>query len=130
MKNYFVLFGLGAFAYGLLEVIWRGYSHWSMMVAGGICFVIFSLIAQKLKHLPLLYQCIIGSLTVTVTELIFGLFFNLALGLSVWDYSRIPLNLFGQVCLLFSVLWGFLSAFAIPFSGMIIGFLKKKEEIL
>ena len=99
MKNYFVLFGLGAFAYGLLEVIWRGYSHWSMMVAGGICFVIFSLIAQKLKHLPLLYKCIIGSLTVTVTELIFGLFFNLALGLSVWDYSRIPLNLLGRfVC--------------------------------
>ena len=128
MKNYFVLFGLGAFSYGLLEVIWRGYSHWSMMIAGGLCFVAFSLISEKFSGIPLLYKCILGSLTVTATELVFGLFFNLVLGLRVWDYSDIPLNFLGQVCLLFSVLWGFLSAFAIPFSGFVIRFLKKNEE--
>lgn len=129
MKNYLILFGLGAFSYGLIEVLWRGYSHWSMMIAGGICFSVFSLISEKLK-LPLLYKCILGSLSVTSVELVFGLFFNVFLGLSVWDYSNIPLNLFGQVCLLFSVLWGFLSAFAIPFSGFVINFLRKNEEVL
>ena len=72
MKNYFVLFGLGAFSYGLLEVIWRGYSHWSMMIAGGLCFVAFSLISEKFSGIPLLYKCILGSLTVTATELVFG----------------------------------------------------------
>ena len=128
MKNYIVLFGLGAFLYGLLEVVWRGYSHWSMMLAGGICFVAFSLIAEKLKGVPLLYKCVLGSLTVTVTEFIFGVLFNLILKQGVWDYSHIPLNILGQVCLLFSVLWGFLSAFAIPFSGYLVRFLKNYEE--
>lgn len=120
MKNYFIMFGLGAFAYGLLEVIWRGYSHWTMMIAGGICFIVFSVISEKLSHLHLLYKCILGSLTVTGLELVFGGIFNLIFKLQVWDYSNIPLNLFGQICLLFSVLWGFLSSIAIPASGAVI----------
>lgn len=128
MKNYFILFLLGAFLYGLLEVVWRGYSHWSMMIAGGLCFTAFSLISKKLKGVHLLYKCILGSLIVTVIEFAFGVFFNLTLGLSVWDYSDIPLNLFGQICLLFTVLWGFLSAFAIPFSGLTLKILTKYEE--
>lgn len=120
MKNYFIMFGLGAFAYGLLEVIWRGYSHWSMMIAGGICFIAFSLISEKLKGLRLLYKCILGSLTVTSVELIFGSIFNLTLKMEVWDYSNIPFNFYGQICLLFSVLWGFLSLVAVPASGAVI----------
>ncbi len=128
MKNYFVLFLLGAFSYGLLEVIWRGYSHFSMMIAGGLCFIVFSLISEKLKGIRLLYKCILGSISVTIIEFIFGIIFNLTLGLSVWDYSNIPLNLFGQICLLFTVLWGFLSAVAIPFSGLALKFLRKKQE--
>ena len=126
LKNYIILFGIGAFAYGLLEVIWRGNSHWSMMIAGGICFIVFSLIAERLKGAPLLYKCILGSLTITSIELVFGLIFNVLLGFSVWDYSNIPLNLFGQICLLFSVLWGFLCVFAIPFSSFVTKILNKK----
>lgn len=130
MKNYFILFGLGAFSYGLLEVIWRGNSHWTMMIAGGIVFVLFSGISEKLKGVPLLYKCILGSLTVTAIELVFGLVFNVTLGFEVWDYSHIPLNLFGQICLLFSVLWGLLSVLAIPLSGKVIRLLRKSEESL
>jgi uncharacterized membrane protein len=119
MKKYIVMFGLGAFAYGLLEVIWRGHSHWSMMIAGGLCFIIFSVIAEKMKGVRLLYKCILGSLTVTVVELLFGSVFNIVLKMNVWDYSNLPFNLYGQICLLFSVLWGFLSLFAVPFSGAV-----------
>ena len=100
------------------------------MIAGGLSFTVFSLISEKLKGVPFLYKCILGSLTVTFIELIFGSVFNLGFGFKVWDYSNIPLNLFGQVCLLFSVLWGFLSAFAIPVSGFVIDFLRKNEEVL
>ena len=130
LKNYIVLFGLGAFAYGLLEVIWRGNSHWTMMIAGGIVFVVFSLIAEKFKGVHLLYKCILGSLTVTVVELIFGVIFNLGFGFDVWDYSHIPINLFGQICLLFSVLWGLLSIVAIPLSYKALSILRKSEESL
>ena len=34
--------------------------------------------------------------------------------MNVWDYSGFPLNIMGQVCLLYSVLWGLLSIVAIP----------------
>lgn len=99
------------------------------MIAGGLSFTVFSLISEKLKGIPFLYKCILGSLTVTAIELVFGSVFNLALGLDVWDYSNIPLNLFGQICLLFSVLWGFLCILAIPFSGFVIRILKKSEAV-
>lgn len=130
MKNYFIMFGLGAFAYGLLEVIWRGYSHWSMMIAGGLCFIVFSVISRRLRGVHLLYKCILGSLAVTSVELIFGSIFNLTLHMEVWDYSNIPLNLYGQICLLFSVLWGFLSIAAIPAAGAVMRKLSRKEYSL
>ncbi len=124
MKNYLILFLFGAYAYGLLEVLWRGNSHWTMMIAGGICFSAFAFISEKLGKIPLLYKCILGSLTVTLTELIFGSIFNLGLGMTVWNYSHIPLNFHGQICLLFSVLWGLLCIVAIPFAEFFIKRLK------
>ncbi len=124
MKNYLIIFGIGAFFYGLIEVLWRGNSHWTMMIAGGICFIAFTFISEKLSHIHLLYKCILGSLTVTLVELIFGSVFNIALDMRVWNYSHIPLNFHGQICLLFSVLWGLLSLVAIPFSGLVMRKLK------
>ena len=117
------MFLFGGFAYGLIEVLWRGYSHWSMVIAGGLSFLAFSVICRM--ELPLLYKCIMGSLTVTAVELVFGLIVNRWLGLGVWDYSEIHFNLFGQICLLFSVLWGFLSLLAVPLSGAVSNLLDK-----
>jgi uncharacterized membrane protein len=115
LRSFGIIFLLGAFGYGLIETVWRGYSHWTMMIAGGISFTVFALISRC--GIPLLYKCIFGSFTVTVIELCFGSVFNLGLGLHVWDYSNLPFNLFGQVCLLYSVLWGWLSLVAVPFAG-------------
>lgn len=120
MKNYLIIFGLGAFSYGLIEIVWRGYSHWSMMLAGGLCFVAFSVIEQNFSHIHILYKGISGSIIVTVVELVFGTVFNLMLGLDVWNYNNVPFNFLGQVCVLYSVLWGFLSAAAIPFAGKVL----------
>ena len=118
MKNNIILFLLGAFMYGLVEIVWRGYSHWTMMIAGGLCFIVFSLIDEKFKAIPLLYKCIMGSAFITSIELVFGVVFNVFLKLDIWDYSNVPINLFGQICLLYSVLWGFLCFAAIPFAGL------------
>ena len=35
------------------------------------------------------------------------------MSLNIWDYSDLPFNLMGQICLLFSVFWFFLSIIAI-----------------
>lgn len=118
-----MLFLLGGFAYGLIEVCWRGYSHWSMVIAGGISFLVFSFIAKT--ELPMLYKCILGSLTVTAIELLFGLILNVWLGQAVWDYSKIHFNFLGQICLLYSVLWGIISLAAIPLAAAASNFIEK-----
>ena len=46
-KARFMLFSIGAVGYGLIEIIWRGYTHWSMLGAGGICFMFFGGISEK-----------------------------------------------------------------------------------
>lgn len=126
MIKFLIPFGLGAFSYGLIEVLWRGYTHWSMLTAGGLCFLLFSVIAERFAKSRFLYRCILGSLAVSSVELIFGVIFNLMLGLQVWDYSQKPFNLAGQICLQYSVLWGFLSVAAIPLAGVVS---KKLKEI-
>ena len=128
-KRYLIMFTAGSAGYGFIEILWRGRTHWSMLVAGGLCFVIFSVIEKRFKDTKLMYKCILGSISVTLVELIFGLIFNVFLGQKVWDYSRMPFNLAGQICLPFSVLWGILSAFFIPFSGKLDNYLQNKKTV-
>jgi len=52
-----------------------------------------------------LAQGIIGSVIVTVLEFITGLIVNVWLCWDVWDYSDLPFNIMGQICLPFSILW-------------------------
>ncbi len=87
----------------------------------------FSAISEKFKSKRLIYKCAVGSLAVTSIEFIFGIIFNIMLKKQVWDYSDKPFNLLGQVCLLFSVLWGLLGIIAIPLAGKVSNTLKAKN---
>lgn len=107
---FLLLFCLGAVGYGFIEMLWRGYTHPSMMLAGGIAFCLLAVIEKKLKPLRFIYRCIAGGLMITAIEAIFGFIFNIWLSQNVWDYSLLPLNYKGQVCILYTVLWCFLSA--------------------
>ncbi len=115
-KENLILFPIGAFGYGLIEILWRGHTHFSMLTAGGICFVFFAKIGEKLKNASLFIKAVIGSGFVTFIELIFGFIFNIILKKNVWDYSKMPFNFKGQICLLYSFFWGILSLFFIPFA--------------
>ena len=46
-------------------------------------------------------------------ELVAGVILNIWLGIGVWDYSHLPLNLWGQICLTYSLIWVVLSAVGI-----------------
>lgn len=117
MKNKsFLMFPIGALGYGLIEILWRGHTHPSMLTAGGICFVFFAKIGEKFKNSSLLKRAFIGSAFVTALELVFGIIFNIILKKNVWDYSKLPFNFKGQVCLLYSLFWVVLSLFFIPFA--------------
>ena len=113
LKKYALFFIIGAIGYAAIEVIWRGYTHWSMMIAGGICFSLFSLVAEKMRG-GMLAKAIVCALSVTAVELIFGIIFNLWLKMNVWDYSHIPLNFLGQICPIFTLLWGGIAFIFLP----------------
>ena len=109
----FVLFTVFGFIYSIIETLFRGYTFNSMFIVGGLCGVFIGLINDKTPQMPLVYQCLIGSLIVTSMELICGYILNIKLGLGIWDYSSLPFNIMGQICLSFSFLWFILSYFII-----------------
>lgn len=94
------LFYLGGMCYAGLELLWRGFTHWSMFVLGGICFV---LVGNFKRHRPLPLRLAESALLITLLELGCGLLVNR--NYRVWDYRHMPLNLFGQICLPFTLLW-------------------------
>lgn len=111
MRNFYhYLFAalIGGFGYCLLEIIWRGRTHYSMFFAGAIVMSSFLYINDNFS-LPLWAKCFAGMLIITTVELAFGIAFNLILREHVWDYSNVPLNLMGQICVPFSLLWFMLS---------------------
>ena len=113
-SKYLFLFITGGTIYGMIEMLSRGYTHWTMGVLGGICFICLGLINELLSwETPLALQMFIGSIIITVLEFITGCIVNLWLGWNIWDYSDLPLNLLGQICLPFSILWYFISAIGI-----------------
>ncbi|MBE6686329.1 MAG: hypothetical protein E7591_03765 [Ruminococcaceae bacterium] len=102
---YMIVFVIGAIAYSMLEILWRGYTHISMALAGGICLVGLYYLENTKKELSLLKKCIIGAFFITFVEFSFGCVVNKLLGLGVWDYSDRFLDLMGQICPLYTLLW-------------------------
>ena len=101
-----LLFLTGSCAYPTLELLWRGRTHYSMAVAGGVCLTLIGRVCcGRLRRQGLLARCLMGSGIITGVELCTGLIVNRLMGLQVWDYSGMPLNILGQVCLPYSLLW-------------------------
>lgn len=101
------LFLIGGRLYTWIELLWRGHTHWTMFILGGLCFVIMGLLNEHIFpwELSLLWQSVISAVVVTIFEFITGCIVNLWLGWNVWDYSALPFNLCGQICLYFFALW-------------------------
>lgn len=112
--KYIFLFLLGGETYYFIETLWRGHSHWTMFLLGAVCFITVGLINNIISwDMKFEFQCIIGSVVITTLEFITGYIVNIKLSWNVWDYSDIPLNILGQICLPFSLLWLFLSGLVI-----------------
>lgn len=114
LLQYFLLFLIGGFTYGGLEIVSRGYSHISMLIAGGICFILIGSINELYTaEISLIKQMVISAMIITAVEFITGLIVNVWLGLNVWDYSDRGLNIMGQICMLYTLIWFILSPVAI-----------------
>lgn len=101
------LFFIGGKLYTLIEILWRGFTHWTMFFLGGWLFVIVGLLNEHRFSWKdsLLKQSVIGAVIVTAFEFVVGCIVNLWLGWNVWDYSDLPFNLLGQICLGYFFLW-------------------------
>ncbi|MCI9136452.1 MAG: hypothetical protein HFH48_02645 [Lachnospiraceae bacterium] len=105
-----VLMGIGGLIYSIIEILYRGYTHWTMVIVGGLAFYLIGCINEYIEwDMPLYRQMAIGMAIITLLEFAAGIIVNLILGWSVWDYSNVPLNILGQICLPFCIIWFFLS---------------------
>ncbi|MBE6626830.1 MAG: hypothetical protein E7628_06600 [Ruminococcaceae bacterium] len=129
--EYLCVMLFGAALYGIIEVMWRGYTHPSMVVTGGVCFLLIHLINCSLPREKRIIKYLLCSASVTGVEFAVGVVVNIMLGLGVWDYSGEPFNILGQVCLKFTLAWLVLSVPACYLSDMaraFFQFLEKKEQ--
>lgn len=108
------VFLFGGVFYAFLEIFYRSYTHWSMVLLGGTCFTVIYYIHLRFYRASLLLRCLLGGSFITLAEFAAGCLLNGYYGLGVWDYSILPLNLFGQISLLFSCLWCLLCGMSLP----------------
>ncbi len=113
MRNIIInvfMFLVGGTIYFFLEILFRSYSHPSMFICGGVCFVLIGLLNEQERFkFTLVQQMLISSIIITILELITGLIVNIWLDLNVWNYSSLPFNFLGQICIYYTILWFFLS---------------------
>ncbi len=104
------LWSTGAYLYGLIEIAFRGYTHISMGILGGICFIVIGEINFKFSNKTSIFiQMFFSTIIITSLEYCTGIIVNVWMKLGIWDYSTMPFNLSGQICMMFSVAWFFLS---------------------
>lgn len=129
IEKYWFLFCVGCFVYMAMELLFRQRTHWTMGLLGGICFIELGLINEILPwKTGLIKQGIIGATIITINEFICGLIVNVWLGWNVWDYSNLPFNIMGQICLLFFFIWIFVAIFGIIVDDYI-RYKRYKEEL-
>jgi len=104
-----MLFAVGAAGYSLLEVLWRGYTHWSMTLTGGLCLSLIYRVCAVVDRAERLRRCLAAAAVIIGLEYLVGCIVNLRLGLQVWDYSAEKHNCRGQICARFCGLWCLLS---------------------
>lgn len=97
---------IGGAIYYTLETITRGFSHWTMFILGGLCFLSCGLINTWLSDsVPLWAKMVLCMIVITVLEFVTGIIVNGLLGWNIWNYSRMPLHVLGQICVPFMFLW-------------------------
>ena len=104
ISEYTFAFLMGYFIYSMFEIVSRGYTHWTMSITGGTILALLYAINRR-STMTLGRSCFAGALLITAIEFAVGIFDNIIMCWQVWDYSDMPLNLLGQICLPFSCYW-------------------------
>ena len=97
------IFLLGGGGYLAIELAWRGTSHWTMFLAGGICLCFLQWLAARRLALPLAAGA--GAMGTSTLEVLIGLLCRDFLHVAVWDYSNEWGNLAGLICPRYCFYW-------------------------
>ncbi len=108
IDKYLFWFCFGGVAYGLIEVAFRGYTHWSMIITGGSA-VLSLFIINEASRLNIFLKALWGAAVITALEFTVGIIVNKIFNYGVWDYTNLPFNFMGQISLIFSTCWYLLS---------------------
>lgn len=127
--EFVIIFCIGSLMYSLIEVLFRGYTHWTMTLTGGTVFAILYFTNLALKTRSLVLRGLIGCLIITAAEFLVGTVVNLMFHMNVWDYSEKPGNILGQICPLFSFWWFVLSALSVYIAVFLHWQLNKKMDL-
>jgi len=109
LKEYSAVSIVGAIIYSLIEIVLRGYTHWTMSILGGLVLI---LMYQHFNDYPdesLFKKCLFGCIVITCLEFTTGCIVNILLGWNVWDYTEKHFDLFGQICPWNSLIWFFVT---------------------
>ena len=112
IDKYIILFLIGGIGYGIIEVLFRGYTHWSMIITGGAAFLSLYIINNALNDTSIFIKALLGMVVITSLEFSVGIIVNKIFYLDVWDYTNMPGNILGQISLQFSACWYGLSVVA------------------
>ena len=97
------------FIYCMIEILFRGWSHWSMFVSAGFLgvFCVDSVNNVLSFDCDYIVQILISTILCTIGEGISGIILNVWLQLNVWDYSKMAFGtfFFGQCNVLFCFAW-------------------------
>lgn len=83
----------------------------SIYGVGAIVMILFLKFFNKNNNTLFIGGCIIGSLTEYIISYLGEIFFNIVW----WDYSDIPVNVNGRICVLYSIFWGLLAIYLISY---------------
>lgn len=129
LSEYLFLWAVGGCIYYGAELLFRGFSHWTMFVLGGICLVFFAVQGRMVRWEDPLWRQILRCVVFVVSmEFICGIILNKWMNLGIWDYSRLPFQLFGQICLPFAVIFSGFCAVGILLSGYLLYWLYGEEK--
>lgn len=118
----FWVFFIGCFGGVVIETIWciitRGhyesrvgliYGPFNLVYGFGALVLTYCL--YRYRNRSAIYSFIGGFISGSVVEYLCSFFQEMAFGSTSWDYSSMPYNLNGRICLKYSIFWGILGVF-------------------
>lgn len=118
----FWVFFIGCFGGVVIETIWCiirnghyesrvGLIYGPFNLVYGIGALVLTYFLYQYRNRSRLYSFIGGFITGSIVEYACSWFQEIIFGSTSWDYSAMPFNINGRICLLYSIFWGILGIY-------------------